>query len=155
MLEESVASYQELQHTPGLAEALLNLGLVRAYQQNFAAARTLMEQSISLCRAEDDTWLLAHALDSLARLAWEQGDAEATRRLSAESMRLGRESGETRAEISPRKLLAAVALAQVDDARDVELCLVTDQPHVGHADRMPIERHADRHGVSQAVVDRP
>ena len=133
LLEESVASYQELQHTPGLAEALLNLGLVRAYQQNFAAAHTVMEQSVSLCRAEDDKWLLGHALDSLARLAWEQGDAEATRRLSEESMRLGREIGETRAEISPRKLLAAVALVQGDDAQAAVLAqeLLTISEHVG------------------------
>ena len=121
LLEGSVASYQELKHTPGMAEALLNVGLVRAYQQNFAEARTLMEQSISLCRAEEDKWLLGHGLDSLARLAWEQGDAEATRRLSEESMRLGQEIGETRAEISPRKLLASVALAQGDDARAAAL----------------------------------
>src|SRR5258708_995791 len=80
-----------------------------------------MGQSISLCRVEEDTWLLGHALDSLARLAWEQGDVEATQQLSAESMQLGQESGETRAEISPRKLLAAVALAQGYDAQAAAL----------------------------------
>jgi predicted ATPase/DNA-binding CsgD family transcriptional regulator len=131
LLEESIVGYRELKHTAGLAEALLNLGLVRAYQQNFAEARTLMEQSISLCRAEEDKWLLGHGLDSLARLAWEQGDTEATQRLSEENMRLGQEIGETRAEISPRKLLAAVALAQGDDARAEalaqELLLIAEQ----------------------------
>ena len=121
LLEESVTGYRELKDPSGLAEALLNLGLVRAYQQNFAEARTLIEQSVSLCRAEEETWLPGYGLDSLARLAWEQGDAEATRQLSEESMRLGQESGETRAEISPRKLLAAIALAQGDDAQAAAL----------------------------------
>ena len=133
LLEESVTSYQGLKHTPGLAEALLNLGLVHAYQQHFAEARTLMERSVALCRAEEGTWLLGHALDSLARLAWEQGDAEATRQLSEQGMRLGQEIGETRAQISPRKLLAAVALAQGDEAQAAVLAqeLLTIAQQIG------------------------
>ena len=59
------------------------------------------------------------------------------------------EDAETRGAVGAHRDSLVV---QVDDARDVELCLVADQPHVGHADRVPIERHADRHGVSQAVV---
>src|SRR5205823_1393772 len=42
--EESVACYQELEDKPGLAQALLNLGLAHAYQQHFAAAHSLIER---------------------------------------------------------------------------------------------------------------
>jgi ATP/maltotriose-dependent transcriptional regulator MalT len=119
--EESVACYQALEDKPGLAQALLNLGLVHAYQQHFATARSLIERSIALARELEDMWLLGHALDSLARLQWKQGDIQATRGLCEEVMQLHPVTGEIRAQISPRKLLASIALVQGDYRRAAAL----------------------------------
>lgn len=121
LLDESVASYQELGEKRGLAEALLNLGLSLVYAQRFSEARTLIEQSIALSREADDRWLLGHALDSLTRLAWKQGDIEATRALAEENLQAAPQLGEIRAQISPRKLLAMVALVQGDYTRAADL----------------------------------
>ena len=121
LLEESVASYQELGETRGLAEALLHLGLSLASAQRFSEARALIEQSIALSREAEDRRLLGHALDSLARLAWKQGDIEATRALAEENLQAAPQLGEIRAKISPRKLLATVALVQGDYARAADL----------------------------------
>lgn len=120
LLEESAASYRELAETRGLAEALLNLGLSLSYVQRFSEARTLIEQSISLSRETDDTWLLGHAQDSLSRLAWKLGDIETTRALAEQGLQLA-PLGEIRAQISPRKILATVALVQGDYSRAAEL----------------------------------
>jgi len=121
LLEESVASYQELGEKRGLAEALLHLGLSLASAQRFARARTLIEQSIALSRETSDKQLLGHALDSLARLALKQGDLAATRALAEENLQAAPQLGEIRAQISPRKLLATVALVQGDYTRAADL----------------------------------
>lgn len=86
LLEESAASYREVGEKRGLARALLNLGLSIASAQRFAEARTLIEQSIALAHEMDDLWLLGHAQDSLARLAWKQGDLETTRVLAEQGL---------------------------------------------------------------------
>jgi predicted ATPase/DNA-binding CsgD family transcriptional regulator len=121
LLEESVASYQELGEKLGLAEALLHFGLSLVYAQRFSEARALIEQSIALSREGKDKRLLGHALDSLTRLAWKQGDIEATRALAEENLRAAPQLGEIRAQISPRKLLATVALVQGDYTRAADL----------------------------------
>ncbi len=121
LLEESVASYQELGETRGLAEALLHLGLSLVYLQRFSEARTLIEQSIVLSRETDDTWLLGHAQDSLSRLAWEQGDIETTRVLAEKNLQLAPQFSDIRAQISPRKLLATLALVEGDYSRAADL----------------------------------
>ena len=46
-------------------------------------------------------------------------------------------------------------VVQVDQPVDVELRLVADQPHLGDAHRVPIERQADRRRVAQPVVEQP
>ncbi len=115
--EKSVAYYQELEDKPGLAQALLNLGLAHAYQQHFAMAHSFIVRSIALARELEDMWLLGHALDSLARLQWKQGDIQATRALCEEVMQLHPVTGEIRAQISPRKLLASIALVEGDYRR--------------------------------------
>lgn len=114
LLEESVVCYRKLEDPSGLAEALLNLGLVHAYQQHFKTARSLIEEGIALGRQLQNQWLLGHALDSLARFHWKQGDIQATRALCEEVMHNHSVTGENRAQISPRKLLASIALVEGD-----------------------------------------
>jgi len=67
----------------------------------------LIEQSISLCQVEEDKWLLGHALDSLARLAWEQGDAEQHGSSQSRVMQLARKAEKH----EPRSVLASVLAA--------------------------------------------
>ncbi len=44
-------------------------------------------------------------------------------------------------------------VVQVDDAGDVELRVLADQPHLGDAHGVAIERDADRRRVAQPVVE--
>jgi predicted ATPase/DNA-binding CsgD family transcriptional regulator len=120
-LQESISGYQAVGDREGLAEALLHLGLSLALSRRFAEARSLIEQSMALSREAQNTRLLGHALDSLARMAWKQGNIEAVRQLSEESFQIGSQQDEIRAQVSPRKLLASVALVRGDYPRAVTL----------------------------------
>src|SRR5579863_6426899 len=120
-LQESISGYQAVGDRDGLAEALLHLGLSLALSRRFAEARSLIEQSMALSREAQNTRLLGHALDSLARMAWKQGDIEAVRQLSEESFQIGSQQDEIRAQVSPRKLLASVALIRGDYPRAAKL----------------------------------
>ncbi len=132
-LQESIDSYQALGDKNGLAEALLHLGLSRAYARRFSEARSLIEQSLALSREMYNTRLLGHTMDSLARMAWIQGDIEATRTLAEESLQIGSQLDEVRAQVSPRKLLASVALVRGDYTRAARLAqeLLTISQEIG------------------------
>jgi predicted ATPase/DNA-binding CsgD family transcriptional regulator len=117
LLEESVASYQERNASLGLAQALLFLAMVRAYQRAHAEAERLLEQSMRLCREGGDRWLQGWVLDSAARIAWKRGDAQAARAFLEESAAMARQINQNWALSSSRQLLAAIALAQGEYGR--------------------------------------
>ncbi len=125
LLEESEALYQERNASLGLAQALLFLAMVRAYQRNPAAAAHLLKQSMRLCREGGDRWLQGWVLDSAARIAWKRGDAQAARAFLEESATMARQIKHNWALSSSRQLLAAIALAQGEYGRAAALAQET------------------------------
>ena len=133
LLEESAALCQECSTGLGVAQALLFLALVRAYQHDHTEAERLLEQSMRLCQETGDGWLHGWVLDSAARIAWKCGDAKAARAFLEESAALARRISQNWALSSSRQLLAAIALAQGEYGRAAALAkeLLTITQRVG------------------------
>ena len=67
-------SARELGDQRGIATSLSNLGVLAASQGDYAAARTLFEESLAILRQLDDPWGIAIALGNLGSVASEAGD---------------------------------------------------------------------------------
>ena len=80
------------------AKALVRLGGLALYQNDYAAARPRIEESLALCREIGDRKGVARALSGLAVVATYQGDLAAARAYDEESLQGYRALGEARGE---------------------------------------------------------
>ena len=88
-LEESIRLLRRQQRTSWLAEALNNLGWIRAFALNDpAAGRSLLDESLALARECSDQWALMEVLDSMASLCAVEGDIGGAEAYQLESLRL-------------------------------------------------------------------
>jgi hypothetical protein len=71
----------------------MNLGCAAYEQNDYAEARSRLEESLTLFRELGDTWGLAGAHGALGRVAYEQGDDAQARSLQEEGLILVRELG--------------------------------------------------------------
>ena len=74
------------------ARALADAGALAAFQSEPATARSLLEESVALCRASGERWALAWALTWLSSVAG--GDAVTTRALAEESIAIFEDLGD-------------------------------------------------------------
>ena len=65
--------YKEMGHRHGTAEALAALGKVVAAQSDYAAARKLYEESLTISRALGEQWVIAVGLVGLGEVVAAQG----------------------------------------------------------------------------------
>jgi tetratricopeptide (TPR) repeat protein len=100
----------------GLAQGLIEKGLVLIRTGELTEARSTTDQGLVLAREADDKPSAALALNSLGQVAWSQGDYAASRARYGESMALRREIGEPSAIAASLNNLGVVALAQDDYA---------------------------------------
>jgi tetratricopeptide (TPR) repeat protein len=96
--------------------SLDNLGVVAREQGDYAAARSLLEESLALSREIGDKQGIAMSLDNLGIVAQGQGDYAATRSLHEESLALRREIGDKQGIALSVGNLGLVALEQGDYA---------------------------------------
>jgi predicted ATPase/serine/threonine protein kinase/DNA-binding CsgD family transcriptional regulator len=92
-LEAALGQPQKTAPTLARARALCGAGNLAYYQVDDAAARPLLEESVTLCRFLGDKRELASALGALGVLMQDLGDFEAARPLLEESETLLRTSG--------------------------------------------------------------
>jgi predicted ATPase/transcriptional regulator with XRE-family HTH domain len=97
------------------AQALIDLGLVALYQEDYSAAQAWHEEVLALAQALHDRTLVAAALNNLGEVARCQNDTVRAAQLYAESLALNQELGN--GSETPRLLhnLGYVSLAQGDD----------------------------------------
>jgi len=100
--------------TSARARVLHGLGTVIYEISDYAQARPLLEESLSIWREVGDRRGMAAALSSLGWLAVEVGDFGAARSLSQEALLLNRELGEKRGVAVALFNLGQVALQQSD-----------------------------------------
>ena len=115
LVEESVALWQRLGDTRGLAYSLTIMGLVVDDQGDHARARALYKASVELFRAVEDSWGRAWSLFCLGRAALVAGDGAMTRSRYEESLAIFRQVGDTWAIALVLNNLAGVALVQGHD----------------------------------------
>lgn len=82
--------------SPARAEALLRLGELMGLQEDYAAARLRLEQSLELWQALGDTRGVIEVLLELAHKEFFQGDAAGAHRRVETALGLAREIGDTR-----------------------------------------------------------
>jgi predicted ATPase len=99
---------------PARARVLHGLGTIIHEISDYAQARPLLEESLSIWRELGDRRGMAAALNSLGWLAFEVGDFGAARSLSQEALLLNRELGEKRGVAVALFNLGMVALQQSD-----------------------------------------
>jgi predicted ATPase/class 3 adenylate cyclase len=96
LCQQSLALFQELRETAGMALSLYNLGTMAWMRGNLAQARSLLEEAQALFRRMDDTWGITASLISLASVALERGEYANTQALLVESLALARKMGDKR-----------------------------------------------------------
>jgi non-specific serine/threonine protein kinase len=95
LLEQALAQCRALGDRPGMALALLGLGIVSLrLKHDPTAARPLFEESLALFQEVGNLWGTAWNLDWLRRVDVYQGDFTTTRRLGEESVKLMRQIGD-------------------------------------------------------------
>jgi len=93
-LEQARAACERLDDGDGLAQTLIEEGIVWLRQGEYANARRASEAGLALARAAADPRAAALALNTLAGIALNQGDPETARGQFEESLALRREIGD-------------------------------------------------------------
>jgi predicted ATPase/class 3 adenylate cyclase/Tfp pilus assembly protein PilF len=96
------------------AKALNGAGNLAHAQGDYAAARSLHEESLAIKRGLGDKWGIASSLNNLGIIAQEQGDYAAARSLYVEDLTLFQELGDKRGIASSLNNLGIVAQEQGD-----------------------------------------
>jgi predicted ATPase/class 3 adenylate cyclase/DNA-binding CsgD family transcriptional regulator len=97
--QESLALFQELGDTHGIAYSLYVLGLIAARRNDYKAAKSLHEEALHLFRAVDDKEGIAHSLTDLAYGAMDEGDFNKARSLAMEGLTCFRVTGDKRGTV--------------------------------------------------------
>jgi len=92
--EEGLAASQQAGDRWGIANSLLNLGVVTRRHGEYARALTLFEESLALFREIGDKWSIGAALNNLGFMALQKGEYERTRSLWEESLAIRRVLGD-------------------------------------------------------------
>ncbi|MGH8103529.1 MAG: ATP-binding protein [bacterium] len=99
-----------------LAKALNGAGALAYWQGDYAAARDLHQQALTIRRELGDRRGIAGSLNNLGNVAWFQADYAAARRYQEESLAIARELGDKRGIAASLNNLGLVAQGQGDYA---------------------------------------
>ncbi len=121
LYEESLALYQTLGDTAGIALALGQLGEIAGSKGNFAAAYTRTEEALVLFRAMGDKQGIAWSLNNLADIVSQQGEYARAISLNEESLALFKEVGDMQGIAWSLNNLAGIVNQQGEYARAILL----------------------------------
>jgi len=86
LLRRSLALYEELADTRGVARALSSLGMLARFEQRLEQATALLEQSLTVAQEGNDRVGIAAALHNLGAILHDQGDVARAARLIEQSL---------------------------------------------------------------------
>ena len=122
--EQSLALCRELRDKDGIAESLIHLGDIAAFQGDasaarsfWATARSCLEESLAGLREQGDKWNIARTLNLLGEVARTEGDYHAARLFYEESLTIRRGLGDERGIGATLHNLGFVANYQCDYQR--------------------------------------
>jgi predicted ATPase/DNA-binding CsgD family transcriptional regulator len=122
LAQESLAIFQELGATTGIASCLILLGMIARARSQFALAQARLEEAAARFRELGNRWRQGSCLTELARVATEQGQYERARGLLEESLVLYQRLGDQQRMVWVRHLLARLLFVWQQDhvyARDL------------------------------------
>lgn len=109
--EESVALYRQSQDRRGLSFALVILAYPLEFLGERVQAETVLEESYTIARAEEDVYVMCRSLNLWARMILDlHHDLDLSQRYIEESLRLAREAGLRSQEAQACEILAAIAI---------------------------------------------
>jgi len=112
--EQSLLVWRQLGDTPGIAQALNNLGRVALSQHEYALAQSLLQDALALHQQLGDRAESAYAINGLGELARINGDLEQARALYEEALSIWKETGNTEMAAVVLFNLAQTAMRQRD-----------------------------------------
>jgi predicted ATPase/class 3 adenylate cyclase len=121
LLDESLATYQALGHTLGMATALYSLSFVISQQQRYDETQSLLEASLALYRELDHQPGIAEALVMLGFCACGRGDFARGSPLFEESLAVSRNLGDKRGIAEAQYWIASVAIYYGENAQATTL----------------------------------
>jgi tetratricopeptide (TPR) repeat protein len=104
--DEALATFRQIAYQPGIANALLYLGMALFHQGQPEPAKNLLAESLPLLREANDAWAVARALFGLGKVALHRGEPVRAMDLLQESLHMARERRD-RAQIT--ECLEAIA----------------------------------------------
>jgi predicted ATPase/class 3 adenylate cyclase len=126
------------------AKALNGLGTIAHEQGDYAAARSWLEESLTIWREIGDKRGVATLLNNLGWVGWHQGDYTAARTLSEEALALHRDIGDARGIALALNNLGWVATSQGDYPRACSL----------HQESLGLRRGlGDKRGIAFAMTN--
>lgn len=106
LVEKSLTLFDELNHLPGIAQALNIIGEIARFNGDDERARHAYEQCLEVCRQTGETRRIVFVYQNLAFIALHNGEAERARDLARRGLQLAR-SMSSRLELA--KALATLA----------------------------------------------
>jgi predicted ATPase len=111
----------QLEDASGLAQVLIEIGMVLLRKGEYEQAREPLNEGLALAREANDKFNTALALNNQGTVAWYQGDYAAARALYEESLAIRREIGDKQSIAASLNNLGIVAYNQGDYATAREL----------------------------------
>lgn len=93
VVEESLALFRDLEHQPGMAQALNILGEIARFNGDDARARRAYEECLAVLRQTGERRRIIFIFNNLAFIAMHQGDVERVQELGRQALRLARDMG--------------------------------------------------------------
>jgi predicted ATPase/class 3 adenylate cyclase len=126
-----ILALQGGQHLTSRARVLIGVGLIAAYQADYTAAATFLQEGVVLSRATEDHLVLAYGLFSLGLMAWLRGDQVQARSFSQDGLEVSQAGGYRLQEALNLFVLSAVAVDFGDHSTarsmaDASLAICTD-----------------------------
>lgn len=104
-----------------IANSLNNLGNAVRNSGDLAMARSYLEEALQLQREVGDRWAIANSLNNLGNVVRDQSDFETAHRFYVESLTINHEFGDRRAIAYILEDMAALAAAQHEASRALQL----------------------------------
>jgi len=115
-LEGAKKARTQLEDAPGLAQVLIEIGMVLLRKGEYEQAREPLNEGLALAGEANDKFNTALALNNQGTVAWYQGDYAAARALYEESLAIRREIGDKQSIAASLNNLGIVAYNQGDYA---------------------------------------
>jgi predicted ATPase/DNA-binding CsgD family transcriptional regulator len=115
LAEESLALYQELGDSVGMANSVYQLGSVARIRSQFVVAHTRLEEAVARFQELGDRWKQGQCYTEWARAATEQGKFELAHTLLEKSLMLYQELGDSQRLAWVRYLLARLLFVWQQD----------------------------------------